>query len=62
MTDPHGFATGYQYDAAGNMTRVTYPGNKTVSYTYDALNRLETVTIDWLGKSASYHNMTSPGG
>jgi len=54
MTDPHGFATGYQYDAAGNMTKVTYPGNKTVSYTYDALNRLATVSIDWLGKSASY--------
>ncbi|MBI5695638.1 MAG: RHS repeat-associated core domain-containing protein [Nitrospirae bacterium] len=27
---------------------LTYPGNKTVTYTYDALNRLETVSIGWL--------------
>ena len=54
MTDANSFGTGYQYDAAGNLTKITYPGNKTVSYTYDALNRLATVTIDWLGKTASY--------
>ncbi len=39
----------YEYDEAGNMTKITYPGtNKTVSYTYDELNRMKTVTINWL--------------
>jgi YD repeat-containing protein len=32
----------YQYDAAGNRTRVTYPDSKQVNYTYDAVNRLAT--------------------
>ena len=41
-------------DANGNVTKVTYPGNKTVSYTYDAVNRLKTVSIDWLAKTAAY--------
>jgi YD repeat-containing protein len=49
MTNSYGFAIAYQYDAAGNVTQITYPGtNKTVSYTYDALNRMSTVTINWL--------------
>ena len=38
-----------------NLTELTYPGSKKVIYTYDALNRLETVTIDWLSKTATYH-------
>lgn len=48
---------GYSYDAAGNLSGVTYPGtgSRVVKYTYDALNRLETVTIDWLSKTATYH-------
>ncbi|MBI5189203.1 MAG: RHS repeat-associated core domain-containing protein [Nitrospirae bacterium] len=34
---------------------LTYPGNKTVTYTYDALNRLETVTLTGLsGEAATY--------
>ncbi len=53
-TDPRGFALSYQRDANGNITRITYPGNKTVSYTYDALNRVTAVSIDWLGKAAAY--------
>lgn len=53
-TDPRGFAIGYDRDANGNITKITYPGNKTVSYTYDALNRMKTVTIDWLNKTATY--------
>ncbi|MDD5759859.1 MAG: hypothetical protein PHI06_12350, partial [Desulfobulbaceae bacterium] len=55
LTDPRNFSTGYEYDATGNVTKITYPGNKTISYTYDALNRLATVSIDWLGKTATYH-------
>ncbi len=54
-TDPNGFSVQYQYDAAGNLTLLTYPGAKTVSYTYDSLNRLETVSADWLSKTATYH-------
>lgn len=54
VTDPNGFSMAYRYDAAGNVTQLTYPGGKTVSCTYDELNRLQTVTIDWLGKSATY--------
>lgn len=48
QTDPHGFTVGYTYDAAGNLSELTYPGNKKVIYTYDELNRLKTVKIDWL--------------
>ena len=33
----------YQYDAASNVSRRTYPGNTIVNYTYDPLNRLATV-------------------
>lgn len=48
-TDSNGHRVGYSYDAAGNLTTLTYPpGNKTVSYTYDSLNRLSTVKINWL--------------
>lgn len=37
-------ATGYQYDANGNLTVVTDPMNHVTSNTYDALNRLLQVT------------------
>ncbi|MBK6738660.1 MAG: hypothetical protein IPG64_12490 [Haliea sp.] len=48
-TDSNGHSVGYSYDAAGNLTTLTYPpGNRTVSYTYDDLNRLSTVKINWL--------------
>ncbi len=53
--DPNAFTVGYDYDAAGNLTKLTYPGtNKTVSYTYDALNRMKTVKINWLNQTAEY--------
>lgn len=54
-TAPWGFAIGYDRDANGNITKITYPDNKTVSYTFDALNQVKTVSIDWLGKTASYN-------
>jgi RHS repeat-associated protein len=43
----------YGYDAAGNITTVTYPGGKTVNYTYDGLNRMKTV-VDWNNKTINY--------
>ncbi|MBN1907069.1 MAG: RHS repeat-associated core domain-containing protein [Deltaproteobacteria bacterium] len=54
-TNPHGFSVGYGYDESGNLTTLTYPGNKTVTYTYDDLNRLETVSINWINKTATYY-------
>jgi RHS repeat-associated protein len=42
-TDPDGTAISYTYDAAGNRLSVTIPAG-TTSYTFDAMNRTETVT------------------
>lgn len=53
-TDPNGNLVRYEYDAAGNMTKLTYPDGKSVTYTYDTLNRLADVSIDWLSKTMSY--------
>src|SRR5208337_2215939 len=54
-TDAQGATVGYTtYDAASNLKVLTYPDGKTVTYTYDALNRLSTVSIDWLSEIASY--------
>lgn len=49
-----GFSVGYQYDLAGNITRITYPGGKQVNYTYDALNRMKTVA-DWNNQVTTYN-------
>ncbi|MBI5056236.1 MAG: choice-of-anchor D domain-containing protein [Nitrospirae bacterium] len=53
--NPASFSVSYEYDANGNMTKLIYTGNKSVSYTYDELNRLETVKIDWLNQTATYY-------
>ncbi|MEM1223526.1 MAG: polymorphic toxin type 10 domain-containing protein [Verrucomicrobiota bacterium] len=53
FTDAHGDTIGYQYDSNGNLTRLTYPGNKTVDYVYDARNQLTNV-IDWNSRITSY--------
>jgi RHS repeat-associated protein len=42
--------TGYSYDNAGNLQSVTYPSS-TISYAYDALNRL-TNMVDAVGTTA----------
>ena len=59
MTNPYGSVVSYdKYDAAGNLEEMTYPGpgSKKVIYTYDELNRIKTVTIDWLipAQTATY--------
>jgi RHS repeat-associated protein len=57
VTDPNGFSVSSLFDAAGNLSELTYPGNKKVIYTYDELNRLHTVKIDWLpGKPVATYN------
>jgi RHS repeat-associated protein len=54
--NPASFTVAYsQYDANGNLTELTYPGNKKVIYTYDELNRIKTVKIDWLNQTATYN-------
>ncbi len=54
--NPASFTVAYsQYDANGNLTELTYPGNKKVIYTYDELNRMKTVKIDWLNQTATYN-------
>ena len=53
-TDSNGHTVSYEYDAAGNVITLTYPpGGKQVKYVYDNLNRLSTVTIDWLAGKPS---------
>jgi RHS repeat-associated protein len=52
-TDPFGKSINYQYDASGNITRITYPDGKQVTYQFDASNRLASFT-DWAGKTTSY--------
>ena len=44
-----GEALGYQYDANGNLTKLTYPDGKTVTYIYDSRDRLVSAT-DWAGR------------
>jgi RHS repeat-associated protein len=44
----------YTYDAEGNVTVLTYPDGKTVTYTYDGANRMKTVT-DWAARVTTYN-------
>ena len=52
-TDSFGKNIQYGYDAVGNLTSITYPDGKVVSYSYDELNRLITV-MDWLSNTTTY--------
>lgn len=47
------FTVSYEYDAAGNLTRMVYPGDKAVTYAYNDANWLTSVT-DWNGRTSSY--------
>lgn len=54
--DPDNYALTYAYDKNGNLTQMTcdaYPGTKTVSYQYDARNRL-TQVVDWANRITSF--------
>src|SRR5204863_9033602 len=33
------YSTSFKYDAAGNLTRITYPSGRIVDYTFDYANR-----------------------
>ena len=63
------FAVGCQYDLNGNLTRLTYPDGRFVSYGYDAEDRLHAVTdtysrvysFDWdaAGRLTGIHHPNS---
>lgn len=53
VTDGHGDATSYDYDLAGNLTKIGYPNGKSVTRAYDDAGRLEQVS-DWLGNTTSF--------
>ncbi len=55
VTDPNGFVVVYKNDEAGRLKELTYPGNKKVIYGYDQLGHMETVRLDWLNHTATYH-------
>jgi RHS repeat-associated protein len=42
------------YDLNGNRTNIVYPGGLSVSYTYDAENRLESVTTEYAENTESF--------
>jgi len=45
-TDAWGRTLGYEYDAQGNRTLLTDPDSVRTEYTFDELNRLETLTLE----------------
>ena len=44
MTDALGNVTQYEYDASGNLLRLTFADGTSVSYIYDALGRQTSMT------------------
>jgi len=50
--DADGNLIQYRRDQNGNVTSLIYPGNRTVSYFYDSLNRLTNVT-DWASRQTA---------
>ncbi len=45
--------TAYEYDGAGQVTKITYPSGRTVEYLRDAAGQVESVTTGFEGDSAS---------
>jgi RHS repeat-associated protein len=43
-TDGHGNKTGWEYDLAGQQTKLTYPNGTQITRTYDNAGRLQSVT------------------
>lgn len=43
VTHPSGHAVGHQYDRNGNRSRLDYPDGSWLTYSYDAMNRLEEI-------------------
>ncbi|HEX6100088.1 MAG TPA: RHS repeat-associated core domain-containing protein [Thermoanaerobaculia bacterium] len=49
----NGVPVRYSWDAAGNLSALTYPGSKTVVYTYDEADRM-TLVAGWTGRATTY--------
>ena len=47
------YTTGYAYDLAGNLTQITYPSGRSVSYQLDSLGRATAVTTKAFATSNS---------
>ena len=59
VIDRNGFATVYEYDANGNRSAVKYANGITVTYAYDALNRLiKETAADKNGAIAAQYEYT----
>ncbi|MDO5561144.1 MAG: RHS repeat-associated core domain-containing protein, partial [Oscillospiraceae bacterium] len=59
VTDRNGYETQYEYDANGSQTAVKYANGITVSYNYDALNRLiSESTLDSTGRLVAQYDYT----
>jgi RHS repeat-associated protein len=49
----HGDSTGYEYDLAGEQTKLTYPGGNMLTRAYDSAGRLQSVT-DWSKNTTTF--------
>ena len=49
-----GHDSGYQYDAASNRTRLTWPDGQYVTWTFDAINRVDLVRQSGTATLADY--------
>jgi len=52
-TNANNQTIGYEYDSVGNLTKLTYPDGKKVTYTYNSMNQMTSVT-DWNNRVTSY--------
>ena len=43
------YRTGYTYDLVGNLSMITYPGGRQITYRYNQLNKVTSVTDTYLG-------------
>jgi RHS repeat-associated protein len=53
FTNVRGEQIHYEYDTAGNLSRLVYPNGDAVQYAYDAAGRMTRVT-DWAGRVTEY--------
>jgi RHS repeat-associated protein len=52
-TDGHGDKTGYEYDLAGDQTKLTYPSGHEITRAFDNDGRLKSVT-DWNSNTTNF--------
>jgi RHS repeat-associated protein len=52
-TNGGGATVGYEYDLAGDQTKLTYPSGNMLTRAYDSLGRMQSVT-DWLKNTTTF--------